>query len=203
MLTFKIRHTQEIFNGQGNEIKPEIAVDYNRHMNYVDKGDRMVNSYSISHRTWKWTKKLFFHLFDLANLNNCILLSSCRGKKKISQRDFQLALLRNVLAVVGHERWLERSVGRPTTASANIGRLDTSFKKQHWPGLSKPGRCHVYSAIGVTWKVCVTCLKCDVALCVGKMCFAVISQTSSCATPIHKFEAWNQNVSKRWIFTNL
>jgi len=29
-------------------------------MGFVDKPDRMVNSYEIGHRTWKWTKKLFF-----------------------------------------------------------------------------------------------------------------------------------------------
>jgi len=32
-------------------IKPQNAADYNRHMGYVDKGDRMTNSYSINHRT--------------------------------------------------------------------------------------------------------------------------------------------------------
>jgi len=36
-------------------IKPQIVADYNRHMGYVDKGDRMTNSYSINRRTWKWT----------------------------------------------------------------------------------------------------------------------------------------------------
>jgi hypothetical protein len=55
-------------------------------MLYVDKDDRMANSYSIiSCWTWKWINKLLFHLFDLAILNSYILLSSyCR--KKISQR---------------------------------------------------------------------------------------------------------------------
>jgi hypothetical protein len=43
---------------QENAIKPLIVVDYNRHTVYVDKGDRMANSYSTSCRTWKWTKKL-------------------------------------------------------------------------------------------------------------------------------------------------
>lgn len=44
---------------QGNVIKPENVEDYNRHMTYVDKGDRMANSYSISCRIWKWTKSRF------------------------------------------------------------------------------------------------------------------------------------------------
>jgi len=42
-------------------IKPQIVMDYNHHMGYVDKGERMANSYSISWLTFKWTKKLFFH----------------------------------------------------------------------------------------------------------------------------------------------
>jgi hypothetical protein len=47
-------------NERGKAIKPQIVMDYNHHMGYVDKGDRMANSYSISRRTLKWTKKLFF-----------------------------------------------------------------------------------------------------------------------------------------------
>jgi hypothetical protein len=57
-------------DGKGSALKPLIEADYNRHMGYVDKGDRMVNSYSISRRTYKWTKKLFFHLLDLTILNS-------------------------------------------------------------------------------------------------------------------------------------
>ena len=49
---------------------PQIVADYNCHMGYVDKGDRMAETYSINRRTWKWTKKLSFHLFDLAILNS-------------------------------------------------------------------------------------------------------------------------------------
>jgi len=71
----------------GNAIKPTIVADYNRHMGYVDNTDRMANSYTASRRTWKWIKKLFFHLLDLAIVNSYILLSSCGGKK-ISHRDF-------------------------------------------------------------------------------------------------------------------
>jgi hypothetical protein len=42
----------------GNAIKPAAAADYNKHVHvgYGDKADRMTNSYSISHQTWKWTR---------------------------------------------------------------------------------------------------------------------------------------------------
>ncbi|PNF16268.1 hypothetical protein B7P43_G11642 [Cryptotermes secundus] len=72
----------------GNAIKPAIVVNYNTYMGYVDKGDRMANSCSISRRTWKWTNKLFFHRLDLTILNSFLLLSSCSAK--LSHRDFLL-----------------------------------------------------------------------------------------------------------------
>jgi hypothetical protein len=70
-----------------NVIKPAIVAGYNHHMEHVDNVDSVANSYMVSHRTWKWTKKLFFHLLDLAIFNKYILLFSCGGKK-ISHRKF-------------------------------------------------------------------------------------------------------------------
>jgi hypothetical protein len=63
----------------GNAIEPAIVADYNHHMGH-DSAYR-ISSYTASRRTWKWTKKLFFHLLDMAIVNSYILLSSCGGKK--------------------------------------------------------------------------------------------------------------------------
>jgi len=54
-------------------VKTRVIEDYNAHMGYVDKSDKMVNSYGIARRTWKWTKKLFSHLTDMAILNAFLL----------------------------------------------------------------------------------------------------------------------------------
>ena len=75
----------------GNTIRPAIVADFNRHMGHADNAGRMANSFTGRRRTWKWTKKLFFHLLDLAIVNSYILLSSCGGKK-ISHRDFRFTL---------------------------------------------------------------------------------------------------------------
>jgi hypothetical protein len=64
-------------NEGGKAIKLQIVMYYNHHTGYVDKGDKMANSYSISHRTLEWMKKLYFHPLNLANLNSYILNSSC------------------------------------------------------------------------------------------------------------------------------
>jgi len=73
--------------GEGNftqesdqAIKPHVVEDYNSYMGFVDKLDRMVNSYGIAHRTWKWTKKLFFHLTDMTILNAFLIQKSCGSK---------------------------------------------------------------------------------------------------------------------------
>ena len=81
-LTFMI-HPQKgnFLCEQGNMIKPDIMASCNRHMEYVDKGNRMADSYSVSCQTWKCMRGLFSYLFSLAILNSCILLSSCGGKK--------------------------------------------------------------------------------------------------------------------------
>jgi len=154
----------------GNVIKLAIVADYNRHMEHVDNLDRLANSYTASHQTWKWTKKLFFHPLDLAIVNSYILLSSCGGKK-IPHRDFRFTLIRQMLAQSGHEPRPSMPVGRPAPASANIGRLDTCHNK-HWPGRNtKQQRCRVCSARGVTQTVLFKCVKCDVVLYVDRSCF--------------------------------
>jgi len=64
----------------GKAMKLAIKHDCNRRMGYVDKSARMTNSYSISRRTWKWTKMVFFYLMDLTIPNSIITLASCGSK---------------------------------------------------------------------------------------------------------------------------
>jgi hypothetical protein len=142
------------YNMNGKAIKPQTVVEYSHHVGYVDKGDWMANSYSIGHRTWKWTKKLFFHLLDLALLNIFILLSSC-GSKKISHRDFQFFLMRNMLAHDGQDRDIPGPLGRPRTVDTQVS------GSKHWPTLPSS------YAVPCVWRTfLVKCSKCDVDLCV-------------------------------------
>jgi hypothetical protein len=104
------------FWSEGEEaIKPQIVMDYNHHMDHVDKDDRMANSYSI--------RKLFFHLLDLAILNSYILHSLC-GRKKILHRDSRYTLVRNMLAHAGPERRVPRPLGIPPNVEMHIARLE-------------------------------------------------------------------------------
>jgi hypothetical protein len=66
---------------QGTAIKPLILADCNCHTGYVAEGDRMANSYSISHCTCKCTNILFFLVLDLTTLKQSSAFSSFGGKK--------------------------------------------------------------------------------------------------------------------------
>ena len=154
-------------NEGGKAIKLQIVMDYNHHMGYVDKGDRIANSYSISRRTFKWTKILFFHLIVLAILNSCILHSLCGGRK-ISLRDFQCTLVRNMLAHAGPEWRVPRPLGRPPNVEPHVTRLEV-FGSKHWPiPCETQLMCDVCKARSVTQKVFVKCHVCEVRLCVKK-----------------------------------
>lgn len=94
---------------QKGHIKPHAVEEYNRHMGHLDKGNRIANSYSISHCIWEWTKKLIFHHLNMAILNSYILLSLC-GRKKISNTEFHLALIRNAEAHAGQQPHVQNNI---------------------------------------------------------------------------------------------
>ena len=147
-------------------------------MGYVYKGDRIANGYSISHRAFKWMKKLFFHLLDLAILNSYILLFSCGGKK-MSHRDFRYNLVRNMLAHAGPEWTEQRTLGRPPNVESHVARLEVCGSKQ-WPTPSEMQlRYHMCKARGVTQKVFVKCCKCEEGLCVKKHVLKITTQRHS------------------------
>jgi len=116
---------------RGKAIELQIVMDYNHHMGYVDKCDRMTVRYSISCRTFKWMKKLFFQLLDLAILNSYILRSLCWGKK-ISRRDFRYTLMMNMLAHAEPEQRVPRPLGRPPNVESHFAKLKVCGSK-HWP----------------------------------------------------------------------
>jgi len=79
----------------GSAINPRVVEDYNAYMETVDKSDRMVYSYGIARRTWKWTKKLFFHLTDMTILNAFIIHKSSGGK--ITHKNIREVLVRDLI----------------------------------------------------------------------------------------------------------
>ncbi|GFX13849.1 piggyBac transposable element-derived protein 4 [Trichonephila clavipes] len=104
--------------------KPKIVADYNKHMGYVDLGDRMSSTYSFARRTRKWTKKLFFSLIDIAVLNAFLMFKSCRTSSKFSLKEFRMNLITSLIGKINHKN-AEHSVTKKVRTN------DNTFS--HWP----------------------------------------------------------------------
>ena len=103
----------------GQAIKPRVVEDYNAYMGFVDKSDRMV-SYGIARRTWKWTKKLFFHQTDMTILNALLIHKSCGGK--MMHKNFREILVREFIihSQEGNVTASGTSWGRPSPIASQL-----------------------------------------------------------------------------------
>jgi hypothetical protein len=151
----------------GNDVKPRIVQDYNWHMWYVDKGNKMADSYTIQRWTWKWTKKLFFHLLDLTVVNSFLLLTSLGAT--MTRRQFRLALMQNLIEKSRSVCCPCRPMARPIVLEKQAIRLAVKFGN-HWPVRSTRLYCHFCTTWRIKRRVQVNCKDCDVGLFVGE-CF--------------------------------
>ena len=118
------------------------------------------------------------------------------GGKKISHSDFQNILLGKLLAHAGHERNVQRPIGRSPAAATQVVRFEERGRK-HWPIPSPTRRrCRVCAEKGVTGNV--ICESCDVALCCDRRCFvdyhnkADSWNISGCSTRSPYLKLWPQ-----------
>jgi hypothetical protein len=127
----------------------------------VDKSDRIVNSYVIARRTWKWNKKLFFHLTDMTILNTQVKWwqddpqkvprGSCSG----SDYSFKRRKCESKWRFHGQAK----SIFIPTQ----------SFRSETFTALAFQRKTEAVSRVfaeKLTRSVLYFCNKCDVSLCI-------------------------------------
>lgn len=161
---------------RGEKEKPEVVVEYNRHMGAVDVADQMMVAYPVERKRKKvWYKKLFEHLLNQTLLNCYLLFKKQNPGSKCSHIDFRLQLITRLLAEHHNPAELPRR-GRPSHDLGNPLRLT----ERHFPKILAPndGKANPTRKC----KVCCShtdkdgkktrketryyCANCDVALCV-------------------------------------
>ena len=89
----KRRRTRAIAGGVEVIRKPKVIEEYNMNMGGVDKGDQLVTYYGFSHRTTKWYKRVFLHLFEVSLVNAYILYCTLLPpKQRLSHLDFRISV---------------------------------------------------------------------------------------------------------------
>ena len=148
----------------GQAIKPRVVED-SAYMGFEGKSHRMVNSYGIARRTWKWTKKLFFHLTDMTILNAFLMHKLCGGK--MMHKNFREILVPELIihSQEGNVTASGPSRGTPRPTAFQLSRLEVKHS-QHWPSKGKQRRCHVCWLQEQTRSMLCICRNCDVGLCV-------------------------------------
>ena len=95
----KRRRTRLATDGVEVIKKPKIIEEYNKYMGGVDKADQLVTYYGFCHRTRKWYKRVFFHLFEVTIVNAYILYCTLLPhKQRLSHLDFRLAVASHLLS---------------------------------------------------------------------------------------------------------
>jgi hypothetical protein len=116
--------------------------------------------------TWKLTKKLFFHLLDHTILNSHFLLKYCGSK--LSQIDFRLTLVRNVVELAGPQPCpLQTACGLSALATRIVHLEECSCL--HWPTTTETRMdcvvCHAHTK--KRRQIQTKCEKCNVGLCIS------------------------------------
>lgn len=94
----KRRRTRAAPGGFEEISKPAAIEEYNHFMGGVDKMDQYLAYYGFSRRTFKWWRKAFFNLFDMAIINAYILYSlSTQNGRKLSHLHFRIELAKQLL----------------------------------------------------------------------------------------------------------
>ena len=113
-------------DSHGNRIpKPVPIYEYTKYMSGVDLSDQYMSFHVALRKSMKWSRKLFFHLFNMVILNS-YLLNKKFGKRKLSKHDY-IEYIANYLVDTGSPTLT--CVPRRTFNPSNIERLT----ERHFP----------------------------------------------------------------------
>lgn len=142
--------------------KPDVVIDYIKHMGGVDRSDHFISSYQFMRRTKKWYRKMFFWLFEVAIINAYILYKETQkgyGKKPMTHRKFRMSLVKSLVAEkVTIARPKAKKRGRPAEGPPQQ-RLDG---RQHFMDRREKGssKCVVCTKSGLRREKIYYCKTC-------------------------------------------
>lgn len=176
-LVTKRRRTSSVPGGFEEISKPVAVEEYNHFMGGVDKMDQLLSYYGFSRRTFKWWRKAFFNLFDMAIINAYILYTlSAQDNRKLSHLHFRIELAKQLLHEASHP--VQSSSSQLLTSHSSQASLSRAARltERHFPDKvsarsnGTPGQrdCAVCSGTrGRRRKTTTYCCKqCGVGLCI-------------------------------------
>ena len=137
---------------------PEIIKIYSHLMKGVDIANQLISYYELRHRTYKWWKRILYHLFDISIVNSFIIYKKST-KDNINQKRFRIEILNAIAYKYG-------------IIPADYGKNINKNMPMHLVGKSKDRKICTYCSMTKNYstnKTPVTqyiCLDCKVHLCI-------------------------------------
>ncbi|XP_028044425.1 piggyBac transposable element-derived protein 4-like [Rhopalosiphum maidis] len=124
---------------------PQVLVDYNKNMNYVDNFDRLKGDYSLDRKSVKWYMRLVFHFVDCAITNAFIIHKELPNvehfKNKNFKRNIYNTLLSDKLVAVSQKSKKTLSQGGPASRKPHINKSIRLESSSHQPQRTTSRRC--------------------------------------------------------------
>lgn len=130
--------------------KPQLVIDYNKHIAGVVCSDQLTNTYRDTRKSLKWYKKLVFHLSDLS-VTNAFVLYKATTNSTMSYMSFIEAIVMDLLRIHCSARPIPK---RPLRTSLDASNRLQYKNSKHWPS-------HIIAAEGAKrrnpTRACVVC----------------------------------------------
>lgn len=143
-----------------NKIKyPETIKIYSHLMKGVDIANQLISYYELRHRTYKWWKRILYHLFDISIVNSFIIYKKVTNDNNMLQKRYRIEILNAIAYKYG-------------LIPENIGKNMNKKVDMHLVAKSNKRKICTYCSITknyTTAKTPVTqyiCMDCKIHICI-------------------------------------
>ena len=116
-----------IFEKFSNTIKKYI-----QYMKGVDKSNQLISYYEINRKTYKWWKKIFYHLIDVSIVNSFIIFKKINNTS-ITQKNYRLEIVREIIKkynkTIGNIKQNPKEIYYPVKHDKQLTCIKCSFRK--------------------------------------------------------------------------
>ncbi|XP_022826441.1 uncharacterized protein LOC111356373 [Spodoptera litura] len=176
VLLLSTKHSDcSIDMNSGDQLKPEIFVDYNRTKKAVETMDKMCSKHDVSRNSRRWPLNILFRLLNIAAINALCVYTMNKGQERIVRREFltelALSMIKPLIQRKMNAEKIPKVMKQKMNELLNVSissddpmdvesESDLNDKPAKGAKKGSRGRCHVCRRAHLTKTtrdVCVTC----------------------------------------------
>lgn len=142
--------------------KPNVIIDYTKHMGGVDRSDHFISNYQFLRQTKKWYRKVFFWLLEVGLVNAYLIYKMVQtksGTKPMTHKSFRESIVEDLVSEqITKRKSNVRKRGRPPTGPPEERLSNTPhFMDRKEKGAGRCFICKINNVRRETIYFCKTC----------------------------------------------